>query len=96
MNKYFYVYILSNRKNGTLYTGVTSDLVKRVYEHKSDLVEAFTGKYVIHNLVWYETHESAIGAIAREKQIKHWKREWKLRLIESVNPQWKDLYNDII
>ena len=96
MNKCFYVYILCNKKNGTLYTGVTSDLVKRVYEHKNDLVEAFTGRYKVHNLVWYETHETALGAIAREKQIKHWKREWKLNLIESLNPRWEDLYTSIL
>jgi len=87
MSKYFYVYILCNKKNGTLYTGVTSNLAKRIYEHKNELIEAFTSKYKVHNLVWYETHETALGAIAREKQIKHWKREWKLNLIESINPQ---------
>jgi putative endonuclease len=96
MKKYFYFYILSNNKNGTLYTGVTSNLVKRVYEHKNDLVEAFTGRYCVHNLVWYEIHETAVGAIAREKQIKHWKREWKMKLIESFNPRWEDLYQRIL
>ena len=93
--KNFYVYILCNRRNGTLYTGVTSDLVKRVYEHKHGLVEGFTKKYNIHNLVWYEIHESADYAIEREKQIKTWKRAWKLRLIEEENPEWIDLYENI-
>lgn len=96
MKEHFYVYILCNKKNGTLYTGVTSGLIKRVYEHKNDLVESFTGKYEIHNLVWYEVHDTALGAISKEKQIKHWKREWKINLIESINPQWEDLYEKII
>jgi len=80
--KKFYVYILCNRRNGTLYTGVTSDIVKRIYEHKHGFVKGFTEKYKVHNLVWYEVHESAESAIVREKQIKAWKREWKLEMIE--------------
>ncbi len=79
--KKLYVYILCNKRNGTLYTGVTSDLIKRVYEHKNGLVDGFTKKYNIHCLVWYETHESAEAAINREKQIKKWKRAWKLELL---------------
>jgi putative endonuclease len=79
--KNYYVYILSSKRNGTLYTGVTSDLIKRVYEHKNNLADGFTKKYNVHRLVWYETHESAESAINREKQIKRWKRAWKLKLL---------------
>ncbi len=93
--KQFYVYILCNKRNGTLYTGVTSDLVKRIYEHKNDLVKGFTQKYHVHHLVWYEVHESWESAIKREKQIKKWKRAWKIRLIETNNPFWEDLYEKI-
>ncbi len=93
--KSFYVYILCNKRNGTLYTGVTSDLIKRVYEHKNNLVDGFTKGYNVHRLVWYETHESAEPAINREKQIKKWKRSWKLELIEENNPEWIDLYESI-
>ena len=95
MNQY-YVYILASKKNGTLYIGVTSDLVKRCYEHKHDLVEGFTKKYQVHTLVYYETHDNAIEAITREKQIKKWNRSWKIRLIEEMNPDWRDLYDEII
>ena len=91
----FYVYIMCSKRNGTLYTGVTSDLVKRVYEHKLGLKEGFTKKYRAHNLIWYEMHESAESAITREKQIKKWDRAWKLELIENENPKWIDLYEDI-
>jgi len=93
--KTFYVYILCNKRNDTLYTGVTSNLLKRVYEHKSDSVDGFPKKYKIHNLVWYEMHESAESAILKEKRIKKWKRAWKLKLIEKENHQWKDLYESI-
>jgi len=93
--KEFYVYILCNERNGTLYTGVTSNLLKRVYEHKNNLVDGFTKKYGVHLLAWYEVHESADSAIIREKQIKKWNRKWKLTLIESKNPDWKDLYCDM-
>jgi putative endonuclease len=93
--KQFYVYILCSKRNGTLYTGVTSDLVKRIYEHKNVLVEGFTNKYNVHRLVWYEVHESPESAITREKQIKKWKRAWKLKLIEKNNPEWKELYENI-
>jgi len=95
MNQY-YVYILAGKRNGTLYVGVTKDLVKRCYEHKYDLVEGFTKKYQVHTLVYYETHDNAIEAIAREKQIKKWNRSWKIRLIEEMNPDWRDLYDEII
>jgi putative endonuclease len=93
--KSFYVYILCSKQNGTLYIGVTSDLVERVYEHKNNLVDGFTKKYGVHRLVWYETHDSAENAITREKQIKKWKRAWKLNLIERINPKWIDLYESI-
>jgi putative endonuclease len=90
------VYILASRRNGTLYTGVTSDLVKRVHEHKSDLVDGFTKTYGVHNLVHYETADDIESAIAREKQIKRWNRAWKVRLIEKQNPYWRDLYPDLL
>ena len=93
--KNYYVYILRSKRNGTLYTGVTSDIVKRVYEHKQNVVEGFTKKYNIHMLVWYEIHDSAESAINKEKQIKKWKRTWKLKLIEKDNPEWIDLYESI-
>ncbi len=93
--KQFYVYILCSKRNGTLYIGVTSDLIKRVYEHKNNFVDGFTNKYNVHNLAWFETHESAESAIFREKQIKKWEREWKLQLIEKHNPEWCDLYESI-
>ena len=90
------VYILASRRNGTLYVGVTSDLVKRVWEHKNNLVEGFTERYGVHALVWFEQHEAMESAIAREKAIKEWRRTWKLQLIEERNPQWRDLYAEII
>jgi len=93
--KKYYVYILCNKRNGTLYTGVTSNIVRRVYEHKHKLIEGFTKKYNVHRLVWYEIHESAIHAIEREKQIKKWKRAWKIEMIEKENPNWVDLYDSI-
>jgi len=90
------VYILASNRNGTLYTGVTSDLVKRVWEHKNDTVEGFTRRYSIHRLVWYEIHQNMGSAILREKRIKGWKRKWKIQLIESNNPKWEDLYHNIV
>ncbi len=95
MMKRFYVYILSNKRNGTLYTGVTSDLLKRVYEHKNDLIDGFSKRYGIHDLVWYEMHETAESAISGEKQIKKWNRKWKLDLIDNSNPFWEDLYEKL-
>ena len=88
--------ILSSKRNGTLYVGVTSDLIKRVYEHKHGLADGFTKKYKIHCLVYFEPHQDMNAAITREKQIKKWDREWKLELIEQNNPQWKDLYDNIL
>ena len=90
------VYILASRRNGTLYVGVTSDLVKRVWEHRNDAVDGFTKQYGVHDLVWYERHETMESAIAREKALKEWKRQWKLRLIEEANPGWRDLYAEIL
>ena len=84
--KNFYVYILSSKRNGTLYTGITSDLLKRVYEHKHEQIEGFTRKYKVHNLVWYEVHESMGSAVEREKRLKEWKRKWRRESIESSNP----------
>lgn len=89
------VYLLASQRNGTLYTGVTSDIVKRIWEHKNDAVEGFTKRYGVHTLVWYEAHETMESAITREKTIKGWKRKWKLELIEQDNPQWADLYNSL-
>ena len=89
------VYMLASRRNGTLYVGVTSDLIKRIWEHKNNVVEGFTEKYRVHTLVWYELHNTMESAIAREKAIKEWKRAWKIRRIEETNPEWKDLYETI-
>jgi putative endonuclease len=92
----YYVYILASKKHGTLYIGVTSDLVKRIHEHKNDLIEGFTQKYSVHELVYFEDTESVESAIVREKQLKKWNRAWKIRLIEKRNPEWRDLYADLI
>ena len=94
--KQSYVYILASKRNGTLYVGVTSDLIKRIYEHKQNLVEGFTNKYNVHELVYYEVHSDIEAAILREKQIKKWNRRWKLRLIEEMNSEWRDLYQEIV
>ena len=88
------VYIMASRRNGTLYTGVTSELPARVSSHKQDLIEGFTKKYKVHTLVYYEMHEGMNAAIRREKQIKEWKRAWKIRLIESMNSEWIDLFDE--
>jgi len=90
------VYILASQRNGTLYIGVTSDLVKRVWQHKNDVFEGFTKEYGVHMLVWFELHEDMESGIIREKRLKKWNREWKLRMIEEMNPEWKDLYDSII
>lgn len=94
--KSYYVYIIASKKNGTLYIGVTNDLRKRVYEHKNNLADGFTKKYGVHTLVYYEHTNDVTGAITREKQLKKWNREWKMKLIESCNPCWKDLYEEIL
>ncbi len=93
---YSYVYILSSGKNGTIYIGVTSDLKRRVWEHKHDLVKGFTKEYGVHNLVYFEQYEDIEQAILREKQMKTWKRFWKIKLINKCNPDWTDLYETIL
>ena len=92
----YYVYMLASRKQGTLYIGVTNDLIRRVYEHREGAVESFTKRYRVDRLVYFETHESIETAIVREKTLKHWKRDWKTDLIERDNPDWRDLYPDLI
>ena len=94
--KQYYVYILASKKNGTLYLGVTNNLIRRVYEHKNDLIEGFTQKYTVHELVYYEEYTDIHEAIIREKRMKKWNRKWKIELIEKINPLWNDLYYDII
>jgi len=94
--KQYYTYILASRKNGTLYVGVTSDLLKRIYEHKQNLIDGFTKKYNVHTLVYYEVHNDILEAITRERRIKKWNRRWKMRLIEKMNSEWKDLYYEIV
>ena len=96
MSKQPAVYTLASKRNGTLYIGVTSDLKKRVWEHRNDLVEGFTKRYRVHRLLYYELHEDMESAITREKQIKKWNRAWKLELIEKENPDWRDLWDEII
>ena len=96
MTKQPAVYILASRRNGTLYTGVTGDLVKRVWEHRSGLAEGFTKRYGVHRLVYFEVHDHITEAIQREKRIKKWNRAWKIDLIESTNPRWHDLWPTII
>ena len=90
------VYLLASQRNGTLYVGVTSDLVQRIWQHKNDLAEGFTKRYGVHMLVWYEECGTIEAAISREKAIKEWKRAWKIRLIENHNPEWKDIYNELL
>jgi putative endonuclease len=91
-SKVYCVYILASRRNGTLYIGVTGDLLGRTYTHREDLIEGFTRRYGVHRLVWYEAHGDPPTAIQREKQLKKWNRAWKIRLIEETNPNWDDLY----
>ncbi|HTM28079.1 MAG TPA: GIY-YIG nuclease family protein [Rhodanobacter sp.] len=90
------VYMLASKKNGVLYIGVTSDLVKRIWQHKNDVVEGYTHRYGIHTLVWYELHPTVESAILREKMLKRWKRDWKMRLINEGNAEWRDLYPTIL
>lgn len=91
----YWVYILANAPGGTLYVGVTNDLIRRVFEHRQQLAEGFTKRYHVDRFVYFESHDTAIGAIQREKNIKHWSRAWKVKLIEAGNPLWLDLYDDI-
>ncbi|HOS65633.1 MAG TPA: GIY-YIG nuclease family protein [Candidatus Latescibacteria bacterium] len=90
------VYIMASQRNGTLYVGVTNDLVKRIWEHRNDVEEGFTKRYGVHLLVYFETHARIDDAILREKRIKKWRRAWKIRLIETMNPEWNDLYESIV
>ena len=96
MEKTYCVYILASNRYGTLYTGITSDLVKRVWQHREKLVDGFTKEYDVKKLVWYEIHEDVLSAITREKQIKKWNRAWKIRLIQELNPRWEDLYDSVV
>jgi putative endonuclease len=91
----YYVYMLASQRNGTLYLGVTRDLVRRVHKHRTKAKPGFTSRYGVQRLIWYETYDDPTNAITREKDIKKWRRAWKLRLIEEANPQWRDLYDDI-
>lgn len=93
--KNYYVYILASKKNGTLYIGITSNLVKRIWEHKNKTIEGFTKKYSVTTLVYFEQHDSPEMVIKREKQLKNWRRQWKVNQIEKENPDWLDLYEDI-
>ena len=90
------VYILASKRNGTLYTGVTSNPIQRIWQHKNECAEGFTKKHGVKSLVWHEQHSTMESAIKREKLIKKWKRAWKLNLIENFNPEWKDLYTEIL
>jgi putative endonuclease len=96
MNKTYYVYILASKRNGTLYIGVTNDLERRLYEHKNNLVDGFTKRYRVHNLVYYESVNDVIAALQREKQLKRWTRKCKMELIEKINPEWRNLAENFI
>ena len=90
------VYILASKQNGTLYIGVTSDLVERVWQHRNDMTKGFSKKYAVHKLVYYELHADMLSAITRETQLKKWNRAWKFELIEQKNPEWNDLWDEIV
>ncbi|MCY1271759.1 GIY-YIG catalytic domain protein [compost metagenome] len=96
MERHPFVYILASKRNGTLYIGVTADLVRRAWEHRTNAAEGFSQRYGVHQLVYYEQHVSMLEAIAREKRLKKWRREWKIDLIESFNPDWQDLWPSIL
>jgi putative endonuclease len=91
----YYVYLLASKKHGTIYLGVTNDLVRRVYEHRAKAVPGFSARYGVNKLVWFEVHDTAEAAITREKELKKWRRDWKIKLIEEQNPEWVDLYPGI-
>jgi len=93
--KRYWVYILASQRNGTLYIGVTAKLIKRVWQHKQKILAGFTADYGVDKLVYFESHDTPIGAITREKLLKEWRRAWKLRLIEEANPEWRDLFDEI-
>ena len=90
------VYIITNKPYGTLYTGVTNNLIRRIYEHRNGLAEGFSKQHDLHRLVWYEVHEEIVPAITREKSIKKWRRSWKVNVIQAMNPSWDDLYDSIV
>ena len=92
----YFVYFMASRKNGTLYVGVTNNLVRRVFEHKTDAIDGFTKRYAVHALVWFEATDSIEAAIVREQQLKNWKRDWKVGSIETSNPDWHDLYDSLL
>ena len=92
----YFVYLMASKKNGTLYVGVTNNLVRRVYEHKHGLVEGFASRYAVHRLVWFESTPAVEAALHKEQQVKNWKREWKGTLIEKTNPEWRDLYDTLL
>ncbi len=92
----YWVYLMASGKCGTLYVGVTNNLMRRVFEHRSGAVKGFTDRYRVHRLVWFESTPSIEAAIVKEKQIKNWKREWKIALIEKANPEWRDLYDTLL
>lgn len=94
--KLYFVYILASKRNGTLYIGMTGNLLKRVDQHKNNLVQGFTAKYGVHRLVYYEQYHNVYDAINREKQLKKWNRQWKIELIEKDNPQWRDLFDELL
>jgi len=96
VSKAYYVYMLASRRYGTIYTGVTADLIKRTWQHKEGFTEGFTKQYDVKHLVWFEQHENANSAISREKQIKKWNRAWKINLIQETNPRWRDLYKEVV
>lgn len=91
----FYVYILASRRNGTLYIGMTDDLLRRIWQHREGNVPGFTANYAVKMLVWYEQHETRESALTRERRLKKWNRAWKLQLIEQMNPAWRDLWDDV-
>ena len=95
MERYFYVYIMTNAPYGTLYVGITNDLVRRAWEHRENLVDGFSKQHGLHKLVWYEQHATAYEAITREKLIKKWHRDWKVNLIQALNPDWEDLFERV-
>ncbi len=95
MNKQYYVYLITNERYGTLYVGVTNDLVRRIHEHKEGVVAGFAKQHGLMQLVWYEAHQDVLAAITREKVIKRWRRDWKTNLIQESNPEWRDLYSDL-
>jgi putative endonuclease len=96
VSKQYYVYLITNERYGTLYVGVTNDLVRRVYEHREGAVEGFSKQHSLSRLVWFEAHDDVLAAIEREKVIKRWRRDWKMNLIQAMNPNWDDLYESIV